>query len=108
MFTEIKALLETSTHPVARSCIKTKEVNLLGIGFKKGMILANHKTPYPSRLWLLEGRVEYRDANGAVVLSALDEFNIVPDVVHEVIALEDSACLLIQNLAKESLQVSNG
>lgn len=98
MLNDIQLLLETAEHPIARNIFKTDEVKILVIGFKIGMLLKNHKTPFKSKLMVLYGKVEYKEDNTLNLLSVLEEQTILPDQIHSVKALEDSMCLLIQQI----------
>lgn len=92
----IKQLLETSDKPVARALFHQDHFRVLAIGFKKDMILKDHKTPYESKLVALEGNVIYKQDDQELVLHQYEECIIPLNVIHSVVALEDALCLLIQ------------
>jgi quercetin dioxygenase-like cupin family protein len=93
---EIKAQLETSTHPVAKVLHRNSNLKALAIGFNKGMMLKEHKVQLSARLYVLSGKIIYRQGEKSLTLSALEDTDIPLNVVHSVEALEDSLCLLIQ------------
>lgn len=96
---EIKEGLLQSEHPVARILYKHEKFRILAIGFLTGMILKDHKTPYHSRLVVLEGEVAYHEGDETYYLQQYAEQDIPPLVTHHVKAMEDSMCLLIQHEA---------
>ena len=75
---------------------KGKDYKVIVLGFKKGMILKEHSTPIPAKLVVIEGKVNYKEVDKALVLDKFDELDISVDVIHAVEALEDSICFLIQ------------
>lgn len=94
--TTIKQLLETSDTPVARAIFHQEHFRVLAIGFKKAMILKDHKTPYESKFVVMEGSVMYKQDDKQLQMNQYDECLIPLNVIHSVVALEDSLCLLIQ------------
>lgn len=99
LFMTIKNILqqlETSSHPVAKSLHKGPHLNVLVIGFKKGMRLNEHQAGKPSRLTVIKGAVLYEQGHERTELSLFDEQEIPLHVPHAVEALEDSLCLLSQ------------
>jgi len=93
---EIFEKLGTSAKPVARLYYKSGDVKTIFIGFKKGMILARHKTSVPARLMVITGKVTYVQAGDKSILNMYDYKDIPVDIMHEVHADEDSLCMLIQ------------
>jgi quercetin dioxygenase-like cupin family protein len=96
MIKEILAELENKEHPVAKALYKTDAFKVLAIGFKKGMVLKEHKASLPSKLIVMDGSVMYKYVNNEILLNKHDEYVIHADEIHAVVALEDSLCLLIQ------------
>jgi quercetin dioxygenase-like cupin family protein len=88
--------LETATNPVAKALHKGDQSKVLIIGFKKGMVLKEHKTHVPANLTVLTGRVIYHEGETQKVLAQYDETVIPIEMLHSVEALEDSLCLLCQ------------
>ena len=88
--------LEQAINPVAQVLHKGENSNVLVIGFKKGMILKEHITNVPSKLTVLLGSVEFNEPEQSEILGMYDEKIIPLGVLHSVIALEDSLCLLTQ------------
>lgn len=94
--TDIKLKLETASNPVAKPLHTGVGFKCLLIGFKKGMILKEHKTSIPSKLTVLEGAVIFKEADRTVKLNLYDEMLIPLDVLHHVEATQDSICILTQ------------
>ena len=93
---EIHEKLKSSTKPVARLYYKSGDVKILFIGFKKGMILDQHKTHLPARLMVMSGKVTYIQESELTNLRQYEYKDIPVDIMHEVHADEDSLCMLIQ------------
>ncbi len=88
--------LETAQHPVAKALCKGEHFKTVAIGFKKGMILKEHQSHLPAKLFVLNGQVIYKENDVCTTLNALDEIEIPIKILHSVEALEDSLCLLTQ------------
>ncbi|MBK7040930.1 MAG: hypothetical protein IPH46_10815 [Bacteroidetes bacterium] len=97
IISEIKNLLEHASNPIARVLYLKDHFRVLAVGFKKSMILKDHKTPYETKLLVIEGSVEYHSENTNTLLKFQEELIIPKNELHHVIALEDSVCLLIQS-----------
>ena len=93
---EVKEKLKTGTGPVARALHQGHGFKVLVMGFKKGMILKDHKAHIRSKLTVLEGAVVYREADREIRLDQYQEVDIPVEVMQGVEALEDSLCLLTQ------------
>jgi len=94
---EIITQLETATHPVAKILQKGENFKILAIGFKENMILKNHKTPYNSKLVVINGSVKYKQGDKEILANQFDEIDIPTNEIHNVIAISNSICLLIQS-----------
>lgn len=93
---EIKEDLKSATNPVAKSLHHGLGFKVLLMGFKKGMILKEHKAHIQSKLTVLEGAVIYKEENRIVTLMQYDEVEIPVEITHSVEAIEDSLCILSQ------------
>lgn len=93
---ELFSGLESTSHPVAKALRKGEHFKVLAIGFKKGMVLKEHLAHLPTKLFVLNGQVVYKEMNTSSTLSTYDEIEIPVDCLHSVEALEDSLCLLTQ------------
>ena len=93
---EIVKQIENATHPVAKALHKGDHFKILAIGFKKGMVLKEHQTHLPAKLFVLKGKVIYRVNEISTTLSEYDDIEIPINVLHSVEAVEDSLCLLTQ------------
>lgn len=93
---KIKEELKSSDHPVAKSLHHGAGYKVLLMGFKKGMILKDHKAHIESKLTVLEGAVIYTEESRVVELMQYDEVEIPIEVTHSVEASEDSLCILTQ------------
>lgn len=87
--------LQKSKSPVARVLYKTTHAKALVIGFKKDMELKEHKTATGGKLTVLEGSVIYRQEGIEKELGKFSEVDIPENIMHTVIAKEDSLCLLL-------------
>jgi len=88
--------LDTSTHPVAKALHKGEHFKVLVLGFKKGMVLKEHKTSLPAKLTVFSGKVVYVEMGSSKKLHPYDETDIPVGVIHSVECLEDAICLLTQ------------
>lgn len=93
---ELLAELETRENPAAKALYKTEGFKVLVMAFKNGMILKEHKANVPTKLVVLNGKINYKSDSDNIELSQYEEFEIPVHDVHMVIALEDSLCILIQ------------
>lgn len=93
---DIKEELKSSISPVAKSLHHGTGFKVLLMGFKKGMILREHKAHIQSKLTVLEGAVIYKEVDRIVKLMQYDEVDIPVEITHSVEASEDSLCILSQ------------
>lgn len=93
---ELFQQLETSSHPVARALHKTDYSKALVIGFKKGMIMKEHKNSLPAKLFVLYGTVLYKEGVLAKILYQHEETPIPQNIIHSVECIEDALCILVQ------------
>lgn len=93
---EILEQLKTSEKPVAKAIHKGTNFHVLIIGFKKGMILKEHKTNLPAKLTVLTGSVIYKQDSTIKTLLQYNETEIPIGIIHSVECIDDSLCLLIQ------------
>lgn len=91
---EVLQQLKTSEHPVARILHKTEHCKVLVIGFNSGMILKEHKTQVGGKLTVLLGHIIYKQGDTEIEAFQFDEIIIPVDIVHSVMAIDDSLCLL--------------
>lgn len=85
-----------ATGPVVKILKQSESYKMMVIGLKKGVVLKEHKTAVPARLIITEGHVTYNEHERAVDLKRDVDFEIPINVLHSLLALEDSICLLIQ------------
>jgi quercetin dioxygenase-like cupin family protein len=88
--------LSTAKHPIAKALHKGQHFRVLGIGFKKRMILKEHQTQLPSKLFILNGEVIYKEGENCTILSIYQEIEIPINTLHSIEAIQDSICLLTQ------------
>lgn len=93
---EVLAALKDAGGPVVKVLVKGNSGKVIVLGFKKGMVLKEHKTGLSTRLVVIDGQINYFSANGTVTLSKFDELDIPVNEPHSVEALADSICFLIQ------------
>jgi hypothetical protein len=83
-------------NPVVKMLHKGIAFKVIVLVFKKGMILKEHKTSLPTKLTVMNGKVNYIGPSWNKIMDVYDELDIPLDEIHAVEALEDSLCLLIQ------------
>ena len=88
--------IETAKHPIANTLHKGGHFKVLALAFKKGMILKEHQAHLPTKLFVLSGKVIYKQGDEVTSLSQYEEQEIPVDILHSVEAIEDSLCLLTQ------------
>lgn len=93
---DILQKLETAKNPIAQAIHKGDHFRVLGLAFKKGMILKEHQAHMPSKLTVLSGLVVYREGEKEIKLEQYEACDIPVNITHSVEALEDSMCLLSQ------------
>lgn len=93
---DIMQRLETASNPVAQAIHKGEHFKVLAIGFKKGMVMKDHKAAHPAKLTVLSGSVCYKMDGVETNLSLFGEQLIPLGKIHSVEALENSLCLLTQ------------
>lgn len=94
---DVLSQLEDAAGPVVKVLQRTDNIKVIALGFKKGMILKEHKTGVTTKLLIMDGCVIYKKAEASVVMDKYDDLDIPINVLHSVEALEDSVCLLIQS-----------
>lgn len=95
---KMRERLEKSEHPILLVLHSTKNFRVLLMGFKKEMILKEHKTPSYTKLTILEGEVTYSEGDKDIVLQQYEEHIIPVNIIHSVKANSDSICLLTQEI----------
>lgn len=79
---------------VIHTCSKDK-ISLIIL--KKGVFLSKHTSPVPAQLWVVKGKVKYTQHDVETIIEELSSKDIPQKEFHEVLALEDSHCILIQD-----------
>lgn len=87
---------ETAIHPTAKAVFKGNGFKVLALAFKKGMVLKDHKTLQITKLVVVKGAVIFKLPEKEIQLNVLDDYDIPVNELHAVIAIADSAILLIQ------------
>lgn len=85
-----------ATGPIVKILKQGNGYKVIAIGLKKGAVLKEHKTAIPATLIVTEGNVTYNEHERSVELKRDADFEIPINVLHSLLALEDSICLLIQ------------
>jgi len=88
--------LENASAPVVKVIHQSEHAKVVVLGFKEGMLLADHKTSVKTTLVVIKGTVSYIQGGHKTDLYQYDELDIPIDVVHAVRAVEDSVCFLIR------------
>ena len=91
-------LVSEKAGPVFRPLFKATNGKLTAIHLRKGEIIKEHKSPVPAMLLVLDGAVLYHQPGENITrpLGALEYTDIPPDTIHEVTAVADAYCVLIQ------------
>ncbi len=94
---EILAQLDqTQEGPVIKMIENKEHFKIIALAFKKDMVLKAHKTAVSARLIVIEGEVNYIEADRSIILTKFEDLCIPVDIQHSVTALADSVCLLIK------------
>ncbi|SEN59359.1 Cupin domain protein [Mucilaginibacter gossypiicola] len=93
---QVREQMPLATGPVVKILKQSDSYKMMVIGLKKGAVLKEHKTVVPARLIVTEGNVLYNEHERSVNLKRDADFEIPINVLHSLLALEDSICLLIQ------------
>ncbi|MEO3406339.1 hypothetical protein AAFN85_20660 [Mucilaginibacter sp. CAU 1740] len=93
---QVREQMQEATRPVVKILKQGDGYKVITIGLKKEAVLKEHKTAVPATLVILEGKVLYNEAERSVELKKDAEFEIPVNVLHGLLAVEDSICLLIQ------------
>ncbi|WP_100406462.1 cupin domain-containing protein [Bacillus solitudinis] len=68
-------------------------IMMMEVNFEKGGMGAEHSHPHEQFTYCLEGKLEFKVGEETVILSKGQSLHIPGDVIHGVIALEQSALL---------------
>lgn len=93
---QVREQMALATGPVVKILKQSDSYKMMVIGLKKDAVLKEHKTAIPARLIVTEGNVLYKENERSVDLKRDADFEIPINVLHSLLALEDSICLLIQ------------
>lgn len=93
---DVLSALKDAIAPVIKVLVKGETGKVIVLGFKKGMVLKEHKTGHSTRLLVIDGQINFLSARGTVTLSKFDELDIPVNEPHSVEAQADSICFLIQ------------
>lgn len=93
---EILSEIETAEKPVVRKLQNGTAQQVLAIGLKENVILKEHKTDIPAKLYVLQGEVVYRTANNETVVKQYEDQEIRVEELHSVKALKNSLFLVIK------------
>jgi hypothetical protein len=97
MIKEMLEGLENASGPVVKMLQKGPQHKVIVLGFRKGMVLKEHKTPFIAKLLVINRCIRYREAGRDIILDKYADLDIPVNIVHAVEALEDSVCLLMQS-----------
>ncbi|MDB5149860.1 MAG: hypothetical protein JWQ57_3880 [Mucilaginibacter sp.] len=93
---QVREQMPLAVGPVVKIVKQSSSYKMMAIGLKKGAVLKEHKTAVPATLIVTEGNVLYNEHERSVDLKRDADFEIPVNVLHSLLALEDSICLLIQ------------
>ncbi len=60
------------------------------------MIMKEHKTSLPAKLFVLYGTVLYKEGALTKTLHQYEETEIPQDIIHSVECIDDALCILVQ------------
>ena len=83
-------------NPIIKMLKKGENFQVAAIGFKKDMLLEEHKSDISAKLIVLQGKVIYKEGDQFAMMSQYDELDIPMGVTYSVRALDDSLCLLVK------------
>jgi quercetin dioxygenase-like cupin family protein len=95
MYTENDKILQQNVgEGVVRKVLSYSD-NLMccELKFKKGSIGALHSHPHEQIGYVISGSFEYEEEGSKVVVKAGDSYYVAPNILHGVVALEDSVLL---------------
>ena len=93
---QVREQMQQAAGAVVKILKQGGSYKMMAIGLKKGAVLKEHKTAVPATLIVIEGDILYNEAERSVPLKKDNDFEIPVNVLHGLLALEDSICLLIQ------------
>ena len=93
---QVRGQMQQAAGAVVKILKQGSSYKMMAIGLKKGAVLKEHKTAVPATLIVIEGDVMYNEAERSIPLKKDNDFEIPVNVLHGLLALEDSLCLLIQ------------
>ena len=97
---EILHALSKPDKPLVKVLHICRESEIMILAFKKGMKLPKHLTHMPAQLWVLRGKIKYTQEDTSDIIEEMDVKEITVNVYHEVLALEESYCLLVKEIIK--------
>lgn len=103
MINQIDKELENSSGPITRVYHKGKDIRIISIGLKKGIVLKEHKTPSLKQniilknvvLIVVKGKVLYTSDTKNIEINTFEKLEIPINELHSVEGIEDSILLLI-------------
>ncbi len=93
----IKKELLSASGPVVKKLHSNDNFKSIVIGFNKKSILKEHTALWPSKLTVMEGKVNFVQEDKNTLLNQYDTHDIEVGVLHHVEAEADSLCLLTQS-----------
>jgi quercetin dioxygenase-like cupin family protein len=93
---QVREQMASAAGPVVKLIKQGQGYKMMAIGLKKGAVLKEHKTGVPAILIVSEGHITYNEHDRSVDLQRDADFEIPVNVLHSLMAKEDSICLLIQ------------
>lgn len=93
---QVREQMPMAAGPVVKILKQSDSYKMMVIGLKKDAVLKEHKTAVPATLIVTEGNVLYKEHERSVDLKRDADFEIPVNVLHSLLALEDSIFLLIQ------------
>lgn len=86
--------MKIATAPVTAVLHKNESSRVVVLGLKEGVKLKEHKTDIPAKITVLFGKVDFTLPEGNHLLQQYDTLEIPLNIMHSVIAHEDSLCII--------------
>ena len=89
--------LDLKETPVAKLLHTGIAFKVIILTFKKHMVLNENKTSVPTKLIVINGKVNYISDTSNIIIDTYEEHEIPAEETNAIEALEDALCILIQS-----------
>ena len=98
---------EEQTKPAIKVMIKTPDAKEIRLVFRKGQEMKEHQAPYPIIVHVLEGTIDFGVKQERILLKKGMMIALERNVLHDLIAQEDSIVRLSLNLQDTTRRVES-